>query len=255
MINELTNIILQKTFEGFKTENEVASSDRFSPQNIENLYNAIKQMFKLLEIEIDLTKLKKINVLYLDRFNFGCVFFLNSCFDGFVYQNECDTRCKATDFAKKNNIDMECVMNLYSKHYACSNINNVLINIDFVPKQIGLHLICHEIMHYLASGDAVKELRKETMGDEAINEFFARLATTIFNSMDVPNNIAISGYTLWNNEDVFNDHSDHSKTLGLYGKLMASEKYFYDEKKYPKYKDVDYVKRLAGFYFLNRSMN
>ena len=59
MINELTNIILQKTFEGFKTENEVAWSDRFSPQNIENLYNAIKQMFKLLEIEIDLTKLKK----------------------------------------------------------------------------------------------------------------------------------------------------------------------------------------------------
>ena len=251
----LNNEILESAFKGFKTTNGVASNDRFSPQNIGMLCNAIRQMFKLLEIELDLAKLDKIKVFQLDKLNFGCAFFLSSCCEGFVYQNECDTKCKASNYAQINHVDMDYIKKHYSNDFACSNFNNVLINKDIVPEQVGLHLICHEVMHYLASEKTVEQLRKgKDMGDEAINEFFARLATTIFNSID-DSNKTISGYTLWDNEDIFKEESTHTESLGLYGKLMASEQNFFDKKNCPKYNDVNHVKRLAGFYFLNRPMN
>lgn len=108
-------------------------------------------------------------------------------------------------------------------------------------------------MFYLASEKTVEQLRirkGKDMGDEAINEFFARLATTIFNSID-DSNKTISGYTLWDDEIIFNDQSYHSKSLGLYGKLMAEEKYLVGEQGCKKYSNVDYIKRLAGYYFFN----
>lgn len=54
-----------------------------------------------------------------------------------------------------------------------------LINKDAAIKELGLHLICHELMHTIANSSAVNKLRsvEDPMGDEAINEFFARLAT------------------------------------------------------------------------------
>ena len=212
-------------------------------------------MFKLLNIKVDLDKLKSIRVIFLGKDNFAYANFLNSCCEGFVYQNECDTKCKASNFAQSNHVDMVYIKNNYSNDFACSNFNNVLINIDIVPKQVGLHLICHETMHYLASDVVAKQLRDDnshgTSSDEPINEFFARLATVIFNSMDECKNHKISGYTLWDDEIIFKDQYNHSKSLGLYGKLMAEEKYLVGEQGCKKYSNVDYIKRLAGYYFLN----
>lgn len=53
-----------------------------------------------------------------------------------------------------------------------------LIREDTSMKSLALHLVCHEMMHTIASERAVESLRSENlMGDEAVNEFFARLAT------------------------------------------------------------------------------
>ena len=138
-------------------------------------------------------------------------------------------------------------MGFYGKTYACSNKHKILLNIGAISPKLGLHLVCHELMHALASPQTVAMLRDKTYGDEAINEFFARLATLIFNSMENENS-EISGYTLW--EDSF--EYPHSKELGLYGTLMANDEKLQSTDWNDPNLAVECCKKLARFYFLNQ---
>ena len=88
-------------------------------------------------------------------------------------------------------------------------------------------------------------------GDEAVNEFFARLGTLYLkNDSAVSDEIKqISGVTYWENE-MFEKTNVHSVELGLYGKLLSS---------HPRtmpFGTLDFnmsmVTDLAKFYFLNQ---
>ena len=64
------------------------------------------------------------------------------------------------------------------EYYGKAHNGYSFVNISHTPKEYGLHLLSHELMHTIANATAVKTLRDgNPMGDEAVNEFFARLAT------------------------------------------------------------------------------
>jgi hypothetical protein len=65
MIQKLTSEILQAAYEGFKATSEEVSRDKFATQNVQKLNTAIEQMFKLLNIKVDLDKLK--SIMYLSN--------------------------------------------------------------------------------------------------------------------------------------------------------------------------------------------
>ena len=53
-----------------------------------------------------------------------------------------------------------------------------IINKDMAMPELGLHLLCHEILHTLANPQTVLSLRKvKANGDEATNEFIARIVS------------------------------------------------------------------------------
>lgn len=135
------------------------------------------------------------------------------------------------------------------------DFNLIIINKSIVTKTFGLHLICHEIMHLLANQETVAEMRGKNPNfqDEAVNEYFARLAMCFYINSTVEeqeNRRKIAGLTYFHN-DLFVNHPQHNRELGLYGKLMYEDKYMIN-KKWDKMTDdkcVDYIKLLAQFYF------
>ena len=260
MIVHLSKEILDTAYYGFMYEEDYPVSNVcFSKDNLENLNVAIKKMLELLNIEKAISALDKIRVFFLDMDEFYCAYHCSISNPDFLYTDKIkdsvkDLACnlyRETEGFNSKNDDIITLFHDYGELIAHANKTSILINKDSVPTQLGLHLVCHEIIHSLASPDAVGELRKDgtdekTYGDEAINEYFARLATLIFNSIDVPKNKQISGYTNWNDEKLFNC-SPHSKELGLYGELLANLR---DEKWNDNYDAVESVKELARFYFL-----
>lgn len=138
------------------------------------------------------------------------------------------------------------MLELNGRTFGCSNKSNVLLNKGAIFPELGLHLVCHEIMYSLASPIAVNELREINYGDEAINEFFARLATLIFNSMDEKKNPIIAGYTLWEGDLIY----PHSNELGLYGSLMECDKWLQDSAWENPCESVEFCKKMANYYFL-----
>ena len=260
MINQLSKEILDTAYYGFMYEEDYPVSNVcFSKDNLENLNVAIKKMFRLLNIEKDFSDLDKIRVFFLDKATFCFAYYCSVFGNDFLYtddkkDNVKDLACKLykkQTYTTQNDDEIVEIIEVFKNLIAHANKTSILINKTTVPPQLGLHLVCHEIMHSLASPDAVGELRKDgtdekTYGDEAINEYFARLATLIFNSIDVPKNKQISGYTNWNDEEFFN-FPPHSKELGLYGELLANLR---DEKWNDNYDAVESVKELARFYFL-----
>lgn len=212
----------------------------------------------MLDIDKNLSILKVARIIWLDKLDFAKACFCNSCCQDYLYAYSFQTDELAREFYKKNyelnsvaEIDEDAFENeltgFYGKTYACSNKHKILLNIGAISPKLGLHLVCHELMHALASPQTVAMLRDKTYGDEAINEFFARLATLIFNSMENENS-EISGYTLW--EDSF--EYPHSKELGLYGTLMANDEKLQSTDWNDPNLAVECCKKLARFYFLNQ---
>lgn len=265
MIETLSKEILDTAYYGFMYEEDYPVTEaRFYNNNLKLLSIAIRKMFGLLNIEKDLSVLDKIHVFILDKKTFCCAYYCSINNTDFLYTDDMKDRvenCACNLYREKvgsfdTNEQIIEIIQGFEGLIAHANKTSILINRGSVPPQLGLHLVCHEIMHSLASIDAVNKLRGEgndgqIYGDEAINEYFARLATLIFNSMDEPKNKQISGYTNWDNEQFFNSYP-HSTELGLYGAVMATDNDLIDNKWNDNYYAVERVKELARFYFIGK---
>ena len=142
----------------------------------------------------DLTKIEE------NKFNRELIDTMFNGFDGIpgnVDYNKCECFC------------------LYSNVMATSYDGYIIINIDKTESKLGLHLLCHEIFHSLASPAVVENLRKEggNMGDEATNEFIARLVS-------LENDL---GCTTTVDMKLPSDEV-HDET-GCYGKLLKKENF------------------------------
>lgn len=132
-------------------------------------------------------------------------------------------------------LDSKTLIKTYEKEYG----NNACCTDDFMEgialfgyqiiredtsmKSLALHLICHEMMHTIANQDTVNQLRtaEDSMGDEAINEFFARLATQyLIASKEVcPTICGIT--TTQQMKDDKRHNRDHNE-WGTYGKRIST---------------------------------
>ena len=91
-----------------------------------------------------------------------------------------------------------------------------VINTDTANGKLGLHLLCHEILHTLASADEVKVLRNgKEVGDEATNEFIARLVS-------YQNNL---GCTTTSEMLQATEKDSLHNQKGCYGKLLENEQF------------------------------
>ena len=258
MIEHLSKEILDKAYLGFHADKDmVASEKRFSQNSLKELSFAIKEMFQMLEIDKDLSILNDVRIICLGKLDFAEACFCNSWCQDYFYVCNIQTNEHAKEIYKvKSNlksirdIEVDAFEKLMLEDngdtFACSNKHNILLNSEAISSKFGLHLVCHEIMHTLASPLTVQNLRKQSYGDEAINEFFARLATLIFNSIK-DGNSEISGYTLWDGDFGY----PHSKELGLYGSLMAKDENLQNEDWNDPNLAVECCKKLAKLYFLN----
>ena len=232
--------------------NPVALSD-----GILFLKKNIKVMLKELDLDCLDDIVDSINVICLPQKEFLCVMELYMSPEHNVnvteaLLNSCSIEETALQLLK---VTIDQLIGVSGHIYGfAANISGskyAIINTSANVK-MGLHLICHEIMHLLASSDAVSKLRTNALnGDEAVNEFFARLGTLYLkNDSAVSDEIKqISGVTYWENE-MFEKTNVHSVELGLYGKLLSS---------HPRtmpFGTLDFnmsmVTNLAKFYFLNQ---
>ena len=258
MIKHLSKEILDEAYLGFHADKDmVASEKRFSQNSLKDLSFAIEEMFRMLEIDKDLSILNDVRIICLGKLDFAKACFCNSWCQDYLYVCNIQTDEYAKEIYKakcelKSIRDIEVdafeklILEDTGNMFACSNKHNILLNSEAISSKLGLHLVCHEIMHTLASPLTVQNLRNQSYGDEAINEFFARLATLIFN-FSKDGNSEISGYTLWNGDFSY----PHSKELGLYGNLMAKDEKLQNEEWNDPDLAVEYCKKLAKFYFLN----
>lgn len=123
------------------------------------------------------------------------------------------------------------------------------INAGSAFKQQGLHLVIHETMHNLADPGFVEELRQNELGDEGLNEYFARLATLVLTrTPDKPDGLAsligspkggISG------DIAKGTKAEHGR--GVYGDLMNAEGFH----PIARGMDKEALINLAKKYFLN----
>lgn len=243
MIDQLTKEVLDIAYRGFTPQ--LTSPKKFSSLNLANLKIAIRQMFALMRIEKDLYGLDRINIIELNSSQFAYVNCCNSNIQNFKYVDIDNCKKCALELADETDI-----LKHYSLDFACSNGNNVIINSCIIPEKLGLHLVCHEIMHSLASPNSVAKLREnKEFGDEAINEFFARLASMIFNSIDNTFE-SLTGATYWEDDKLFKSEiSQHNEELGLYGKLLQTDSYLTCDAWNEETTAYPYLCKIANFYF------
>lgn len=137
---------------------------------------AVKKMLKKYKINKDIDALQ---IKLLEKEEFA----LYNCYNS-VYKDENLTSVE--ELRHKINTNMFCgmgsIIQVYSKNLAFAGTAPGLENTMFINSsqefQGGVHTIIHEIMHLLANKDTVDKLRTEDpMGDEAMNEIVARIAS------------------------------------------------------------------------------
>lgn len=99
-----------------------------------------------------------------------------------------------------------------------------IINKDSALPELGLHLLCHELMHTIADKVSVEKLReKKANGDEDVNEYFARLASRYLKESGKYESI-LGSTTTEEMKNTKNDenHNEH----GVYGVLLDKGKRF-----------------------------
>ncbi|MQO91271.1 hypothetical protein [Segatella copri] len=85
---------------------------------------------------------------------------------------------KVDNDPKVTGCDKEACAEYHSQVQGLAYEGYQVINTDTANGKLGLHLLCHEILHTLASTDEVNTLRcGKEFGDEATNEFIARLVS------------------------------------------------------------------------------
>ena len=275
----LTKGILDAAYNGFKASSDETeagygldwqnlTSNKIA-EHVKSLFEfGINPMFKELGLDI---KNLNISVELLDKINFAYASYLYESkvgydFDGKVgvfdlknlRKSAIETYCK--EFGEQIDCCAATAMILESNGSIIGQAiadNIIIINKDTVIKTLGLHLICHEIMHLLANKKTVGCMRggAMNMNDEAVNEYFARLATYFYiNSETVGQEECrkIAGLTSFeNNLFAYTPDNKHDINLGLYGKLMATDPYMKnnDWNKMAEELCVEYIKKLAQFYF------
>lgn len=273
---ELTKEILDAAYNGFVAPNVTNESQygldwgQLKSDDIKKLVESlfdlgINPMFTELGLSgctpnITVKMLDKVNLAYasyISDYNTGCK-------DKSIYDpnNVKEKAIEMYNDANKNGKDDCCaitqnIVDIYGSLYAkaIADCNLIIINKSIVTRPFGLHLICHEIMHLLANQKTVAKMRGENpnLQDEAVNEYFARLAMYFYinnTANGQENRRKIAGLTSFRSE-LFVNHLQHDQKLGLYGKLMHDDDYMIN-KKWDKMTDdqcVDYIKQLARFYF------
>ena len=127
-----------------------------------------------------------------------------------IYYEGIDKPADTQDYDKEGcRKDYSSIQGLSYKEYQ-------IINKMSADGRLGLHLLCHEIFHTLASPCYVEELRtKNSMGDEATNEFIARLVSK-------ENNLGCT--TTDEMSEIPDTQAQHNK-YGCYGKALHEEKF------------------------------
>lgn len=135
----------------------------------------------------------------------------------------------------------------YSEGQGMAYNNVIIINSSIALKDHGLHLLSHELMHTIANNDAVLALRtNDSMGDEAVNEFFARLATQYLIASGV--DAKLCGITT--TEEMKSSTDANHDDWGAYGKRIKTS---CDICKVVDSTDkLKALKALAEFYFLGK---
>ncbi|BDD08303.1 hypothetical protein FUAX_07350 [Fulvitalea axinellae] len=113
----------------------------------------------------------------------------------------------------------------------------------------GLHLIIHETMHNLAHPGFAESLRKTPLGDEGLNEYFARLATLTLRKHPITEE-SLAGFIGSPKGGIERSNSSATKALsgrGVYGDLMDQDGYHKIKKNISREELV----ALAKKYFLN----
>jgi hypothetical protein len=105
------------------------------------------------------------------------------------------------------------------------------INAGSASPEQGLHLLIHETMHDLTDPNYQATLRLQQLGEECVNEFFARLATQYFKNSEFVNSPAGQGYQNMIGSPNGGVTPGTAANLyategrGVYGDLMMSEGY------------------------------
>lgn len=135
---------------------------------------------------------------------------------------------------------------IYSIYYETQGYaykKNLIINKDSASSELGLHLLCHELMHTMANETSVCELRQnaEYLGDEDVNEYFARLSS--YYCMKSDNVEPYKNFLGGTTTEEMKKSKDKSHDLnGSYGVLIKERKRFDNM-------TVDRLKEIARFYF------
>lgn len=264
----LTKEVLDAAYRGFIADKLEEDKYGIKWMEVENLETLIPELFehgiypmfdelKLGELDKDIS----IHILDIENFTYACYLqCMGYC--GSIEPLQVDLKQKAfCYYIKQDKYTKETESTLfkflseqYSGPQAFAVGDTVFVNKEKADPRIGLHLICHEIMHILASKDTVAKMRGETpdLQDEPVNEFFARLATYFFihgQSEDVNERKKIAGLTYFDSELFAANAPNHNETLGLYGKLMTTDQYLQNDKWNYDDSAVEYAKALAAFYF------
>lgn len=269
---ELTKEILDAAYCGFKKDEldkNVYGINWEEVKNIEDIEALIPELFENgicpMFDKLDLKKPdKNISIHILDIENFTYAYYLQCmgcCYS--INPLPCDLKTKALEYYNsqdnpKKTADtlLELLSEQYAGPLAFASDATVFVNKKNADSRMGLHLICHEIMHILANKETVANMRiprpgSQKLQDEAVNEFFARLATYFFiygQNEKVNERKKIAGLTCFKS-DLFTNNPNHDEQLGLYGKLMQEDEYLQNSKWESDDDAVNYAKALAAFYF------
>lgn len=261
---ELTKEILEKAYKGFKVLDEKEESSfglDWEKLTDYEITNDEKDLFEFgINPMLDILKVDRISlnvpIHLLNQEEFMYVTYLATEDPMYTFKS---TGNKEEALKLYNNTEKvtesgltKILQEVFTKSQAMAIGYTVVINRTAVPKTVGLHLICHEIMHLLANTTTVTEMRtpEPNLQDEAVNEFFARLATYFYinhsadKRVDYIKNVGLTSFSTIDDKDTY-----HDRELGLYGKFMRKDKYLQYCFNKSDENCVDSIKKLAQFYF------
>lgn len=216
--------------------------DNLDNQSIQKAKDVIKLMLTLFKCDSKdlLEKLNNINVLLWNKREFAYRTFLITCGE---YDKGIDQNFDEVVLAANTLIDNEYILRNYGGNIA-QKINEQYIAINTEQQNDktflgGLHTMIHEFLHVLANAKAVNKLQtgqteesEYNMGDESMNEFFARIASSI-----LPKDLAS-----WNSKE--HDGTFYDKNIKNSNNLNGD-----------KADDYENIKALAQAYFLGKNLD
>lgn len=216
--------------------------------------NSIKIMLRCLGCDDDtiLRKLDSIEMRVIDKEEFAYRSCLYSNFNFLEGNNKTSLQGlfdTLLTFNVENNKDMitselgidnDTIIKEYGDTIAQAMGSNTIVFNRGVELAGGVHTIVHEIMHLLANKEAVNKLQTgyitqsdANLGDESVNEYFARISSFNIDSQKASWNASPSDY--------------HDQTF--YGKLIEKSQNL------KEIDSIDKVRKLAKAYFLGENLD